>query len=156
MSTIKEQFKEIKDGYKCKTCEVVLSVQNTGTTSHLWSHLERKHVDIYKKTKAESDKKRQCSSGGSAADEPEAKKQASLTGFLRRKIEPGTKKKFDTAVLKFVVADGRPFEAAAGPGFINLCFELTLGEYIPPHPTTLSRRLANMKKEWDVKMKVKY
>ena len=62
-----------------------------------------------------------------------------------------------TAVLKFVVADGRPFETTAGVGFQNLCAVITDGACKPPHPTTLSRQLndmsANLKQKFIDKLK---
>jgi len=62
-----------------------------------------------------------------------------------------------TAVLKFVVADGRPFETTAGVGFQNLCAVIMDGAYKPPHPTTLSRKLndlsANLKQKFIDKLK---
>ena len=53
----------------------------------------------------------------------------------------------DKAVLEFVVADGRPFEAVAGDGFKKLCTELGGIGYVPPHPTSLSRRLDDMRNQ---------
>ncbi|ESN99466.1 hypothetical protein HELRODRAFT_163016 [Helobdella robusta] len=64
--------------------------------------------------------------------------------FFVKTLDFSTKKKYDKAVLNFIVADGRPFESAAGIGFKNLCSVFTNGSYNPPHPTTLSRRLDDM------------
>ena len=82
-----------------------------------------------------------------------------MSGFMPKRLDASKKEAYDLAVLKFVVADGRPFETTAGVGFQNLCAVITDGAYAykPPHPTTLSRQLndlsANLKQKFIDKLK---
>ena len=46
-----------------------------------------------------------------------------MSGFMRKRLDSSKKEAYDLAVLKFVLADGRPFEMVAGVGFQNLCAE---------------------------------
>jgi len=72
------------------------------------------------------------------------KKQRTISSYGQKPIDSATKKLYDTAVLTFIVADGRPFDSADGNGFKNLCSVLTDEAYKHPHPTTLSRKLNDM------------
>ena len=80
------------------------------------------------------------------------KKQVSMEGFLKKKMDYATKSRCDDAVLRYIVADGRPFEVAAGSDFKQLCADLTSGAYTPPHPTTLSRKLVDLRLTLEEKM----
>jgi hypothetical protein len=144
MSSIKKYFDEGSKGFVCKTCKKSYSVQKTGTTSHLWTHLMRKHPTVYACAKQEDSKMKLERSSSTSGQRMQASSPPSISTFLVKTLDTATKKRYDSAVLKFIVADGRPFESAAGSGFKNLCSVLTNGSYIPPHPTTLSRRLDDM------------
>jgi len=142
--------------YVCKvsSCNQKLNFQTTGTTSHLWKHLLDKHPTIHKTAKQECDKKKerkasiqQPSTSSDTTSKFSTKRQASLNEFMTKPLDEYKKKKFDTAVLKFVISDGRPFEMAAGNGFKNLCSTLTDNTYVPPHPTTLARHLNSLHSE---------
>ena len=80
-----------------------------------------------------------------------------MSDFMPKRLDASKKEAYDMAVLNFVVADGRPFETAAGVGFQKLCAVITDGAYKPPHPTTLSRKLndlsANLKQKFIDKLK---
>ena len=67
-----------------------------------------------------------------------------ITNFLKMPLDKNKKKKYDEAVLQFIVSDGRPLESTVGAGFKNLCKTLTNDSYVPPVPTTLSRHLNDL------------
>ena len=63
-----------------------------------------------------------------------------MSGFMPKHLDASKKEAYDLAVLKFVVADGRPFETAAGVGFQNLCAVISRlliasRQHIGPHGT---------------------
>lgn len=157
MSEIKAFFEKKENSFSCKRCGTHLKIQESGTTSHLWTHLERKHSDLYKKaTEAKDEKnkerekdrgKRPASGPPPAAAAATCKKQMAMASFMVQKVDGITKRKYDDAVLKWIVSDGRPFEAAAGEGFKNLLSVITNKSYDPPHPTTLSRKLVQMREK---------
>uniref|UniRef100_A0A8C5LLM5 BED-type domain-containing protein n=1 Tax=Leptobrachium leishanense TaxID=445787 RepID=A0A8C5LLM5_9ANUR len=149
MSSVKNHFEVKEDSLTCKVCKKAFSLQATGTTSHLWSHLERKHPSVYQQAKTDDTKKKTLVSAVARRHslpmtEGRAMKKQTCISAYSLTLDASTKKKYDAAVLKFIVADGRPFESAAGSGFKNLCSVLTSGRYQPPHPTTLSRKLDDM------------
>ena len=54
MATIIKSYFEVSDQfYLCNTCKTTLCVQNSGTTSHLWNHLQRKHKTLHTQAEAE-------------------------------------------------------------------------------------------------------
>ena len=58
-----------------------------------------------------------------------------MSGFMPKRLDASKKEAYDLAVLKFVVADERPFETAAGVGFQNY---VPLSRTAPTnHPTPL-------------------
>ena len=95
-------------------------------TSHLWTHLYRKHRKAYDRLKQEDADKKSKKGKRPKATSSEAddnKRQCLMSGFMRKRLDSSKKEAYDLAVLKFVVADGRPFEMVAGVGFQNLCAE---------------------------------
>ncbi|ESO00209.1 hypothetical protein HELRODRAFT_176046 [Helobdella robusta] len=149
MSSIRKYFDEVDKNFFCKTCSKKFSVQKTGTTTHLWTHLEKSHPNIHATAKEEVEKvkaeKQVCApSTSSALKRKLEESNMKISTFFVKTLDSSTKKKYDKAVLNFILADGRPFESAAGIGFKNLCSVFTKGSYNPPHPTTLSRRLDDM------------
>lgn len=64
---------------------------------------------------------------------------------MKKSTDAASKKKYDREALHFVVADEKPFKAAAGSGLENLCLELTNASYSPPHLSTLSRQLDDLR-----------
>ena len=99
-------------------------MQATGTTSHLWIHLKRKHRTVYDQAKADNALKKQPVPGvplkrPSESVSSDKKRQRTILSYGQKAIDSSTKKVYDTAVLKFIVADGRPFKSAAGIGFEN-------------------------------------
>ena len=147
MSVIKEYFTQEKTeakNYVCNLCQKTFVAPATGTTSHLWTHLYRKHRKAYDRLKQEyvdkkSKKGKRPKATSSEADDN--KRQCLMCGFMPKRLDASKKEAYVLDVLKFVVADGRPFETTAGVGFQNLCAVITDGAYKPPHPTTLSRKL---------------
>jgi len=127
------------------TCARRLVAPATGTTSHLWTHLYRKHREAHNKLKQEdtnnkSKKGKRPTASSSEADDN--KKQCLMSVFMPKRLDASKKKQaYDMAVLKFMVADMRPFEITARVGFQNLCAVITDSAYKPPHPTALSRKL---------------
>ena len=68
-------------------------------------------------------------------------KQSKLNLGVQKSVGPEKKKRYDAAVTELVVCDGRPFELSAGAGYQKLCKKLTDSGYVPPHPTTISRKV---------------
>jgi len=113
----------------------------------LWTHLYRKHREAHDKLKqkdANNNSKKGKRPTASSSEAGDNKKQCLMSVFMPKRLDASKKQAYDLAVLKFVVADGRPFETAAGVGFQNLCAVITDGAYKPPHPTTLSRKLNDL------------
>ena len=113
----------------CNTCKRSLAISTTGTTSQLWTHLEQTHKNLHteavklREEKNESLKKRKCKQVV-IAGETKKLKQTSISAFqssAKRKIDCKTKKIYDLEILRFIVADGQPFELAAGNNYF-FCF----------------------------------
>ena len=68
-------------------------------------------------------------------------KQSKLNLRVRKSVDPQRKKRYDAGVTEFNVCDGRPFELSVGAGLQKLCKKLTDSGYVPPHPTTISRKV---------------
>lgn len=140
MSSVRMHFEERDKTLICKWCNNTLSLQLSGTTSHLWRHLQRKHPNVYlKTTETKKAVKRLLES-----EESPKNKQASLSKPMGKSTNTSAKERYDAAVLRYILTDGRPLESVASLGFKNLCLELTNGCYCPPHPSTLSRQLHNL------------
>ena len=166
MSQFLNQFYTLSTDKKfhiCNKCKKCLTVSATGTTSHMWLHLQKFHTLLYKEAIKlrddfkESKSKKRKSEEVVISGETKKVKQSNLSFHFqssqRPKIDPATKKLYDRAVLEFIVADGRPFELAAGMGFKKLCDVLTDRRgYEPPHPTTLARHLGDIKQTTETKL----
>ena len=105
-------------------CQKTFAAPATGTTSHLWTHLYREHREAHDKLKQEdandkSKKGKRPTASSSEADDN--KKQCLMSVFMPKRLDASKKQAYDMAVLKFVVADGRRFETAAGVGSRSQC-----------------------------------
>ena len=74
-------------------------------------------------------------------------KTSTMPNFLNHPISIEYKKKFDLAVLEFIIADDCSFETLACKCFIKLCSPLTNKNYKPPHPSMLSCKINDLKKQ---------
>ena len=113
----------------------------TGTTSHLWAHLHKTPKFLifmpYPKEEDAKVKTYKTSSLEASTSEP-------ILNFFVIILDASTKKRYDTAVLKFIVGDERPFDSVAECGFKYQCSVLTNGSYNPSHPTALLRQIDDM------------
>ena len=103
MSLIKEYFTQEETeakNYVCNLCQKTFVAPATGTTSHLWTHLYRKHRKAYDRLKQEdADKKskkgKRPKATSSEADD--SKRQCLMSGFYaetfrrqqKRSLRPG-------------------------------------------------------------------
>jgi len=94
MSLIKEFFTQEETeakNYVCNLCQKTFVALATGTTSHLWTNLYRKHLKAYDRLKHEyADKKRQKSKNGkhptaTSSEADDNKRQCLMSVFMPAK-----------------------------------------------------------------------
>ena len=132
--TLNYFIEDENEAWVCNECSQKMKKQSSKTTTHLWNHYKRKHPLIYQELLLN---KNENLSNKSLI----SRKQSSIPHFFRAPISEEIQKRFDDALLEFIIQDGRPFEITSGSGFLHFCKTISNNTYNPPHPTTLSRRL---------------
>ena len=142
MTIIHEFFSDDVDNklWICDTGKSSSKKTPTSTTSQLWVRLRSCHPKLASEAeerKKQDRKKRQSCSVKLGIDP----KQSKLNLRVKKSVDPERKKRYDAAVTKFIVCDERPLELSVGAEFQKLCKKLTDSSYVPPRPTTTSRKV---------------